>query len=164
MKVASIEHHVFLKFPPHSLSMMFSSWLKKKLELHLVAFCYTSELSFLHGAPVTFSGEWCKKSKTWAAGVFIVQFSSVTQLCLTLCDPWTAAHQASLSITSSQSLLKLMSVDDAIQPSHPLFSSSPVFNLSQHQGLFHLSQLFSSGGQSIGASASASVLPMNIQD
>ena len=87
MKVASIEHHVFLKFPPHSLSMMFSSWLKKKLELHLVAFCYTSELSFLHGAPVTFSGEWCKKSKTWAAGVFIVQFSSVTQLCLTLCDP-----------------------------------------------------------------------------
>ena len=111
MKVASIEHHVFLKFPPHSLSMMFSSWLKKKLELHLVAFCYTSELSFLHGAPVTFSGEWCKKSKTWAAGVFIVQFSSVTQLCLTLCDPWTAAHQPSLSISNSRSLLKLMSIE-----------------------------------------------------
>ena len=75
------------------------------------AFCYTSELSFLHGAPVTFSGEWCKKSKTWAAGVFIVQFSSVTQLCLTLCDPWTAAHQPSLSISNSRSLLKLMSIE-----------------------------------------------------
>ena len=55
-------------------------------------------------------------------------------------------------------------VGDAIQPSHPLSSPSPpVFNLSQHQGLFPLSQLFASGGQSIGASASASVLPMNIQ-
>ena len=86
MKVASIEHHVLLKFPPHSLSMMFSLW-HKKLELHLVAFCFTLKLSFLHGALVTFSGEWCKESKIWTAGVFIVQFSSVTQLCPTLCDP-----------------------------------------------------------------------------
>ena len=55
-------------------------------------------------------------------------------------------------------------VNDAIQPSHPLSSPSPsAFNLSQHQGL-PMSQLFTSGGQSIGASASASVLPMNIQD
>ena len=54
-------------------------------------------------------------------------------------------------------------VRDAIQPSHPLPSPSPpTFNLSQHQGFFK-SQLFASGGQSIGASASASVLPMNIQ-
>ena len=52
--------------------------------------------------------------------------------------PWTAVHQASLSITNSQSLLKFMSqVSDAIQPSHPLSSPSPpTFNLSQHQGLF----------------------------
>ena len=56
-------------------------------------------------------------------------------------------------------------VSDAIQPSHPLSSPSPpAFNLSQHQGLFPVSQFFSSGGQSIGASASASVHPMNIQD
>ena len=53
-------------------------------------------------------------------------------------------------------------VSDAIQPSHPLsLPSPPAFNLSQHQGLPQ-SQLFSSDGQSIGASASASVLP--IQD
>ena len=55
-------------------------------------------------------------------------------------------------------------VGDSIQPSHPLSSPSPpAFNLSQHQGLFQ-SELFTSDGQSIGASASVSVPPMNIQD
>ena len=50
--------------------------------------------------------------------------------------PSTAACQASLSITNSQSLLKLMSID-AIQSSHPLSSPSPpTFNISQHQGVF----------------------------
>ena len=54
-------------------------------------------------------------------------------------------------------------ISDAIQPSHPLLPPSPLaLNLSQHQS-FPMSWLFSSGGQSIGASASASVLPMNIQ-
>ena len=54
-------------------------------------------------------------------------------------------------------------VGDAIQPSRPLSSPSPsAFNLSQHQ-LFLMSQFFSSGGQSIRASASASALLMNIQ-
>ena len=56
-------------------------------------------------------------------------------------------------------------VGDAIQPSHPLSSPSPpAFNLSQPSGSFLRSQFFTSGGQSIGASASASVLPMNIRD
>ena len=52
--------------------------------------------------------------------------------------PWIAAHQASLSITNSQSLLKPMSIEsvDAIQRSHPLSSPSPpALSLSQHQGL-----------------------------
>ena len=54
-------------------------------------------------------------------------------------------------------------VSDAIQLSYPLLSPSPpAFNLSQHQS-FPGSQLFAQGGQSIGASASASILPMNIQ-
>ena len=53
-------------------------------------------------------------------------------------------------------------VDDAIKPSHPLLPPSFAFNLSQHHALsFPVSQLFGSGGQHIGASAS--VLPMNIQ-
>ena len=56
-------------------------------------------------------------------------------------------------------------VSDAIQPSHPLLPPSPpALNLSHHQDLFQFSWLFASGGQSIGTSASASVLPMNIQD
>ena len=55
-------------------------------------------------------------------------------------------------------------VSDAIQPSHPLsFPSSPAFNLPA-SGSFRMSQLFSSSGQSIGSSAFASVLPMEIQD
>ena len=63
-----------------------------------------------------------------------VQFSSV--MCNSL-RPHGLQHQASLSITNSQSLLKLKSIEsgDAIQPSHPLSSPSlPAFNLSQHQG------------------------------
>ena len=51
---------------------------------------------------------------------------------------------------------------DAIQSSHPLSSPSPAFNLSQQQGLFPWVRLFAIGGQRIGASAS--VLPVNIQD
>ena len=52
---------------------------------------------------------------------------------------------------------------DAIQPSHLLSPSSPAFSLSQHQGLFQWIHLFTLGGQSIGASSLASVLPMNVQ-
>ena len=67
----------------------------------------------------------------------VVQLLSHLQFFVT---PWTAACQASLSITNSQSLLKLMHVhctSDAIQPSHPLsFHSPPSLNLSHHQGLF----------------------------
>ena len=64
----------------------------------------------------------------------LVQSLSRVRLFVT---PWTAACQASLSITSSQSLLKLMFIESAIQPSHPLLSPSPpALNPSQHQGLF----------------------------
>ena len=55
-------------------------------------------------------------------------------------------------------------VGDAIQPSNSLsFPSPPTFNFYPSRS-FPMSQLFASGGQSIGASASTSVLPMNIQD
>ena len=53
-------------------------------------------------------------------------------------------------------------VSDAIQPSHSISSPSPAFNLSQHQ-VFPKDQFFISDGQRIGVSASASVLPKNIQ-
>ena len=78
--------------------------------------------------------------------------------------PWTAACQACLCFTISRSFLKLMSIESWYHPtissSVTLFSSLQPFLAS---GSFPISQLFSSGGQSIGASASASVLLLNIQ-
>ena len=77
--------------------------------------------------------------------VKIDAFSSVQSLnhVRLFVTPWTAARQASLSITNSRSLLKLIHwVSDAIQPSHPLSSPSPpAFYLSQHQDHFHESAL-----------------------
>ena len=85
-----------------------------------------------------------------------VVYDSVTLL--------TAAHQASLSITISRSLLILMSVDDAIQPSQPLSSPSPpAFNLFHHQGLFQWVGSSNQMGQSTGVSALTSVFPVNMQ-
>ena len=84
-----------------------------------------------------------------------------------LVTPWTAARQASLSITNSRSLFKLMSIELVMPSNHfilccpfllppSIFPSIRVFSNG--------SQFFTSGGQNIGVSASASVLPMNIQD
>ena len=53
------------------------------------------------------------------------QFSSIAQLCPTLCNPWTAVYQASLSITNFQSLLKLMS-PELVMPSNHLILCSPL--------------------------------------
>ena len=78
---------------------------------------------------------------------------------------WTAACQASPSITNSQSLLKLMSIE-WVMPSDYLILCHPFSCLQSFpaSGSFPVSQFFASGGQSIGVSASASVLSMNIQD
>ena len=76
--------------------------------------------------------------------------------------PWTAAHQASLSSTTSRSLLKFMSIV-LVMLSVPS-SATPFFFCLQPfpaSASFPVSHLFASGGQNIGASAS--VLPMNIQ-
>ena len=63
-----------------------------------------------------------------------VQSLSCVQFFVT---PWTAARQASLSITNSRSLPELMPIESVIPSNHhPLSSPSPAFNLSQHQGLF----------------------------
>ena len=81
--------------------------------------------------------------------------------------PWIATRQASLSITNSWGSLKLMSIESVMPFSHlilccPLLLLTP--NPSQHQCLFPVSQLCAWGGQSIGVSALASVLPKNTQD
>ena len=63
---------------------------------------------------------------------FPPQFSSVAQLCPSLCDLWTAGRQASLSLTNSQSLLKLMSTESEMPSNHlilcrPLLSNTGLF-------------------------------------
>ena len=79
---------------------------------------------------------------------------------------WTASCQASVSITNSQSLLKLMCIELVMPPTIP----SSVIAFSSHlqsfpaSESFQMSQLFVSGVQSIAASASASVPPLTIQD
>ena len=91
-----------------------------------------------------------------------VQFSSVhVRLFAT---PWIAAHQASLSITNSWSLFKPMPIE-SVMPSNYLILCRPLLLPSSFpaSGSFSMSWVFASGGQSIGASASTSVLPMNIQ-
>ena len=97
-----------------------------------------------------------------------IQLSSVQSLSRVplFVTPWTGACQASLSIINSWSLLKLMSIESIC---HPTISSSVVPFSSSLQSFpasksFPMSQFFTSGRQSIGVSASASVLPRNIQD
>ena len=81
--------------------------------------------------------------------------------------PWTAARQASLSITNSQSLLKLMSIESVMLYNHFILCHPVPFSSCLQplpaSGYFQLSQFFASCGQSIGVSASTSVLPMIIQ-
>ena len=90
------------------------------------------------------------------------QFSSVPKSCPSLCDPMDCSN----TVINSWSLLKLMPIE-LVMPSnhlilcHSLLLLPSIFPASES---FQMSQLFASGGQSIGVSASASVLPMNIQD
>ena len=78
-------------------------------------------------------------------------------------NPWTASCRASLSITNSRSLLKLMSIT-SVMPSDHFIPFSSCLQSFPASGSFLVSQFFASGGQSIGVSASTSVLPVNIQD
>ena len=92
-----------------------------------------------------------------------VQLLNRVQLFVT---PWTAARQASLSITNSQSLLKLMSIE-LVMPSNHVILCRPLLLLPSifpSVRVFQMSQLFASGGQRIGVSASTSVLPMNTNE
>ena len=94
--------------------------------------------------------------------IVVVQSLSHVQLFATL---RTVAYQASLFFTVSLNLLKSMSIESVMLCNH-LILCHPIFHclLSfPEPGSFPMSWLFTSGGQSIGASASASVLPMNIQ-
>ena len=104
-------------------------------------------------------------TSSWTSAI---SFSSVQSLCRVqlFATPWTEACKASFSITNSQSLLKLLYIK-LVMPSNISSSVVPFSCCLQSfpaSGSFQMSQLFASGGQSIGVSASASVFPINIQD
>ena len=96
-------------------------------------------------------------------GISSFHLSSCVRLCT---NPWTAAHQDFLSITNSQSLLKLKSIESPM-PSNHLILSLPLL-LGLHSllasGSFPVRQFFASCGQSTGVAASTSVLLVNNQD
>ena len=119
----------------------------------------------------TFVGSWWRQENSRKTSTFasltmlrsLTVFRSLAQSCPTLYNPMDhgtpsfPVHYQLLDLAQTQ----VHRVSDDIQPSHPLSSpSSPVFNISQHQGLFQWVRFFTSGGQSIRVSVSASVLPM----
>ena len=112
--------------------------------------------SVLNGSIISYLNQLGSQSQS-------VQSLSHVQLFAT---PWTAAHQASLSIANSQSPPKPMSIE-SVMPSNHLILCCPFSSCLQSfptSRSFQVSQLFPSGGQNIGVSASTSVLPMNTQD
>ena len=115
----------------------------------------TSALSCCHNQGASYS---------ILSSISSVQLLSLVQLSVT---PWTAARQVSLSFTSSWSLLKLMFIA-SLMPSNRSSSvvpfSSSCLQSFPASGSFQMSQFFVSDGQSIGVSASPSVLPVNTQD
>ena len=113
---------------------------------------------------MTFICNFFNYARFFIGQLHFIQFSSVAQLCRTLCNPMDCStpglpvHHQLPEFTQTH----VHWVGDVIQPSHPLSSpSSPAFNFSQHQGLF---QWVSSSHQVAKVLASSSVLPMNIQD
>ena len=120
----------------------------------------------------TFLIYWPSKARVpWHLGenrLWFIQFSSVQLLShvLLFATLWTTACQTSLSITKSWSPPKPMSIE-SVMPSNHLILCRPLLLLPSifpASGSFPVSQFFASGTQSIGVSASASVLPVNIQD
>ena len=104
-----------------------------------------------------------KIHQAWDFTLTSVQSLSCVQI---FAAPWTAARQASLSITNSWSSFKLMCIE-SVMPSNYLVFCCPLLlppSSFPASGSFPMSQFFASGSQSIGVSASASVLPLNTQD
>ena len=134
----------------------------------------SSCLSDLVGQPWLNVSSFSSKTKCWgwfscvslpSSGNLISSVQSLSRVWLFV-TPYTAARQASLSITNSWSLLKFMSIK-LVMPSNHLILCCPLLSSYLQSfpasGSFPMSPFFASGSQSIGASPSASVLPMNIQ-
>ena len=109
------------------------------------------------------TNKWKDIQCSWVRSIVVVQLLSLVWFFAT---PWTAAHQASLSFTISWSLLRFTFIELVMPASH-LILCCPLLPWLQSfpaSGSFTRNQFFAWGDQSIGVSASASVLPTNIQD
>ena len=98
---------------------------------------------------------------------YLIQFSSIQLLSgvRLFATPWTTACQALLSITNSWSPHKPMSIVSMMLSNHLILCCTLLLpSINPSIRIFSMSQLFPSGGQSIGVSASTSVLPMNTPD
>ena len=120
-------------------------------------FCSMSRKKIASDFPLGLDG--LTSSLSFKAGFSSVQSLSCVRLFGT---PWITARQASLSITNSWSLP--MSIESVIPSNHLILCHPLLLPPSIFPESFQISQLFASGGQSIGVSASTSVLPVNIQD
>ena len=102
----------------------------------------------------------------WIKLLWSLPHCSVSKSCLTLRDPMDCSMLGFpvLRYLPEFAQTHVLWVCDAIQPSHLLSPPSPALNHSQHPGSFPVSRFFKSDGQNTGASASATVLPMNIQN
>ena len=104
-----------------------------------------------------------KGGHLWARKKAISSIESLNSVQL-FATPWIAVRQASLSITNSRSSLKLMCIESVMPSSHLILCFSSCPQSLPASGSFPVSQLFAWGGQSIGVSASTSVLPVNTQN
>ena len=96
----------------------------------------------------------------------LLLFNSVAQSCLTLCNPTDCGMPDFPVHHNYQSLLTIMSIEPMMPSNHLIFCRHllPLPSIFPSIRVFQMSQFFPSGGQSIGVSASTSVLPMNTQD
>ena len=105
----------------------------------------------------------------WKDAQYCMSFSSVQSLSHVrlFMIPWIAARQVCLSNTNCWSLLKLISIKSVMPSNHLILCRVPFYSHLQSflaSGSFQMTRLFPSDGQSIGISASVSILPMNTQD
>ena len=131
------------------------------LELNMLrAFPYMSSLKLFLISKIFY----CSYILIWLTALLL--FSSVAQLCPTLCDSMDCSTPGFLVHHQRSELAQthVHQVGDAIQSSHSLSSPSLAFNPSQHQSLFQGVSSSHQMAKVIGVSASASVLPMDSQD
>ena len=135
-------------------------------------------VQFSKSALVVFSISWQDHTHTlpysnWHFFFFLINFIGVFVVIIQLLScvqlfapPWTAAHQTLLSFITFWSLLKLLSIESVLLSNHLILCCPLLLLLSIFPSIraFSNESLLPISGQSIGASASASVLPMNIQD